>query len=258
MGKLEFITDPFQRLYAVGDIHGCAAELEALLRHMVDQEKLSAADVVIFIGDYVDRGPDSKSVVELLLAFQRDYPATLFLKGNHEDMLLGYLGYDGSLGESYISNGGDRCLASYGIGELMPPAEALDLLSARHLSFFLELKSYLGLGGYVFAHAGINPQRGLETQLDDDLFWIRDEFICNTHNLGKTIVFGHTPYQEIVFLLPFKIGIDTGLVYGNMLSCLEFREGKILQVDQGEREVKVGSAAARSAVLPPLFAAEGR
>jgi serine/threonine protein phosphatase 1 len=236
--KLREIPTENRRLFAVGDIHGCRAELSILLDHLLTEEKFSSDDTLIFIGDYVDRGKDAKGVIELLLSFKKEFPHVSFLRGNHEDMLLNFLGFDGNMGEVYLHNGGRDTLGSYGIETDASLDEILKKIPREHLSFLLDLESYIGVGDYIFAHAGLNPLRDVSAQMDEDLFWIREEFIKSAHNFGRTIVFGHTPYQEILFDMPYKIGIDTGCVYGNKLSCLEFSEKRVLQVALGEKKVK--------------------
>ena len=92
-------------------------------------------------------------------------------------------------------------------------------------------------------HAGINPSKSLAKQTDSDLLWIRDEFIHNPHRLPYTVLFGHTPRNSVLFDLPYKIGLDTGLVYGNKLSCLEIVERVLFQIGRGQKDVKCTSAA---------------
>lgn len=234
-----------QRLYAIGDVHGCPNELQVLLEHLVRVERLSGDDLVIFMGDYIDRGPDSRGVIECLIEFTRNFGSTIFLRGNHEDMLLDWFGFDGRSGPSYLMNGGASFLASYGLSAFSRPDQVQAALPAEHLAFLLNLESGVVADTYLFVHAGVNPLRDLNAQIDDDLFWIRDEFICNVHKIDRTVVFGHTPYQDIMFHLPFKIGIDTGLVYGNMLSCIELMAGLVFQVERNSQVVKTDSFSAR-------------
>jgi serine/threonine protein phosphatase 1 len=247
MSKLLEITNLPERIIAIGDIHGCYDELEVLLTHLESKIGLAENDLVIFIGDYIDRGPRSKDVVERLITFQQKFRQAIFLKGNHEDMLLDLLGYGGHLGKAHMMNGGAETFQSYGLGPMMSPLEIAEALPKTHVSFFLNLESYVLAGDYVFAHAGLHPLRDLRSQLDRDLFWIRDEFINNIHRFEKTIVFGHTPHQDIYFQWPYKIGIDTGLVFGNRLTALDVQKGEIFQVARGGTEV-----ATRSVQLPPV------
>lgn len=246
MAKYKEITDTPRRIYAIGDIHGCPDELEFLLEYLRNTCNIDERDQVVFIGDYIDRGFGSKSVIECLLRFQKLQPRTLFLRGNHEDMLLGFLGFEGR-GAAYLMNGGDVFFESYGIKSFQNGAEAREKLPASHVSFFLNLESYIISDRYVFAHAGLDPLRDLYSQLDQDLYWIRDPFIENIHHFGKTVVFGHTPYEDVLMHLPYKIGIDTGLVYGNKLTCVELVEGQVLQIQSGKNKIEISTFAEKSA-----------
>lgn len=239
MSKLLEIVEVPPRLFAIGDIHGCEQELAVLLEHLVSSESLSSKDQVIFIGDYIDRGENARLVVDHLLTFQKSYENAIFLKGNHEDMLLDFFGYGGSSGRVWVQNGGAATLASYGVDPSGGIEGALQSIPREHISFYLNLESYCLVGEFLFAHAGINPLRDLRSQLDRDLFWIRDEFINNTHSLSKTVVFGHTPHQDVFFHWPFKIGIDTGLVFGNKLTCIELIGHKVLQIERGSKSVSI-------------------
>ena len=226
-------TSSDQRLFAVGDIHGCADELAVLLKAL----ELGPGDTIVFVGDYIDRGPDSRGVVELALELQRGAATPVFLKGNHEDMLLSFLGFPGHYGESFLFNGGVQTLASYGL-KRADPAEAGAALPASHLDFFKSLANSYQRRPYLFVHAGVHPAVPLADQEVEDLLWIRHEFIFSPHRLDATVVFGHTPMRTVMTDLPYKIGIDTGLVYGGSLSCVEFSEGLLYQVERGSRAVK--------------------
>lgn len=226
-----------QRLFVVGDVHGCATEAELMINHLRGAEKLCKQDTLCFIGDYIDRGPESRQVVDLMLELKREFPATIFLKGNHEDMLLNFLGFEGTNSFSYLKNGGMLTFESYGIPTPDNLEEVLRRMTPQHVEFFRTLDNYVLIGPYVLAHAGVHPLKDLYKQEYEDLFWIRDEFIQNIHNFEKTVIFGHTPYWEVMFHLPYKIGIDTGLVYGNKLTCIELNERRILQIKRGEIQV---------------------
>lgn len=240
MSKHRELNEKPRRLYAIGDIHGCPDELEFLLEYLRNTCNIDDRDQVIFIGDYIDRGVASKSVLECLLRFQKLQPKTIFLRGNHEDMLLGFLGYEGR-GAAYLLNGGDVFFESYGIKGFNNVTEVRDLIPAAHISFLLNLDRYVISEKYVFAHAGLDPLRDLHSQLDQDLFWIRDPFIENIHNFDRTVLFGHTPYQDVLLHLPYKIGIDTGLVYGNMLTCVELINEEVIQIKAGQTKVEISS-----------------
>ncbi len=198
--------------YVIGDIHGCLQSLERLLHKI----KARPEDRVIFIGDYIDRGPHSCEVVDLLL--QLPY-RSIFLLGNHEKMLLDYLaGGDSSL---YLLNGGLATIESYG-GD---PAN----IPQAHLAFFHSLRPMYDTPDHLFVHAGIRPLVPLEKQELKDLVWIRQEFYQFVGRFPKPVVFGHTPMRHVL-LAEDRIGIDTGCVYGGKLTCLKLPEREIIQV----------------------------
>lgn len=226
-----------KRVFVIGDIHGCVEEPRLLLDELVTKEGLTVEDLVVFLGDYIDRGPSSKEVVDLMIEFQGKFPLTRFLKGNHEDMLLDFLGFGGRLGQAFLYNGGLETIQSYGISVFSPPEEMVEALPKEHFRFFRELESILCIDQYIMVHAGLNPVRDLNAQDDSDVLWIRDEFISQQHSFQKTVVFGHTPHQDILLHLPFKIGLDTGLVFGNKLTCLELRLGQVYQVARNAKEI---------------------
>lgn len=229
-----------ERAYVIGDIHGCLDETRVLLEHLEKKEKLTDSDVVIFVGDYIDRGPDSRGVIDLLLNFKTRFPKTRFLKGNHEDMLLDFLGFGGRLGQAFLYNGGLETIQSYGISVFASPEEMVAGFPPEHFQFYNTLESIIRIGDFICVHAGLNPLRDLTSQNDSDVFWIRDEFIQNIHSFDATVVFGHTPHQEVVLHLPYKIGIDTGLVFKNKLTCLELFSKKLLQIQRFSTDVVVG------------------
>jgi serine/threonine protein phosphatase 1 len=204
-----------ERIYAVGDIHGCYEKLMALMDKLdIDFD----TDTLVFLGDYIDRGPSSFEVVEYLVALKKLFPKTVFLKGNHEEMLENYL--SGIDKMTYLVNGGQQTLDSY----LSRPRQPDDpLIPQEHLDFFNSLLLYYETENYIFVHAGLKIQVPLEEQTVEDLLWIRNKFIQTKHDFGKQIVFGHTPLPEPL-LQPNKIGIDTGAVYGNKLTCVRLPE----------------------------------
>lgn len=221
--------------YVIGDIHGCAAEFICL----VESLPLEPRDLVVFLGDYVDRGPDSKGVISYLTEWRRRAPQRLvFLKGNHEDMFLSYLGLPGRYGEMFLFNGGGATLASYGVPSLYEPPEAMRARIPRsHLDFLQDLAIQYVLEPFLCVHGGIHPAKSLEEQSEEEILWIRDEFILSRHRLPYTVLFGHTPQREVLFDLPYKVGLDTGLVYGNKLSCLEVDEKVLFQIGRGQRRI---------------------
>ena len=227
--------------YVIGDIHGCVAELSRLVEGL----PLAQGDRVVFLGDYIDRGPDSRAVVAYLLSLQQEYSGMefVFLKGNHEDMLLSYLGLSGQHGDMFLANGGKATLASYGIEtDKVTGGNALSMIPESHLSFFQTLNHYHIMDSFLCVHAGIQPEKPLAEQTDEELFWIRNAFIYRSHTLPYTVLFGHTPQSTVFYDLPFKVGLDTGLVYGNMLTCLEVDEKVLFQIGRGRKSVKRTSA----------------
>jgi serine/threonine protein phosphatase 1 len=222
------------RLFAIGDVHGCARELELLLGALT----LKPNDVLLYVGDYIDRGPDSRAVIDLVLACRRETAAqTVCLKGNHEDMALAHLGRPGHWGEAWMRNGGNVALESYGIDPELPGAEVAERLPPSHLAFLEELASHHRWRDYLFVHAGIRPEVRWEEQRPEDLLWIREEFLDHPHGLDETVIFGHTPHRRVVVDLPYKIGIDTGCIYGGALTCLELPAGTLYQVPLGASRV---------------------
>jgi len=227
--------------YVIGDIHGCVAELTRLIESL----PLAKRDQVIFLGDYIDRGPDSCGVISYLLGLRQTCSSIdfVFLKGNHEDMLLSYLGYRGQHGEMFLANGGKSTLASYGLNPDEATAENVSAaMPSGHLNFFQTLAHCHATDSFFCVHAGINPQKTLAEQTDEEFFWIRNTFIYRSHPLPYTVLFGHTPQPTVFFDLPYKVGLDTGLVYGNMLTCLELDEKVLFQISRGRKRIHRTSA----------------
>jgi serine/threonine protein phosphatase 1 len=226
------------RTFVIGDVHGCIDEVNRLL----DAAQPTTGDTVCFLGDYVDRGPAAKGVIERLIRLRSEGPACIFLRGNHEDMFLGFLGYPGRYGDAFQWNGGDATLASYG-AQGMAGADVARRLPPEHLDFLLSLQTHAYVGSFFCVHAGVRPNRPLDAQLDEDLMWIREDFIFAPHPFPYTVLYGHTPQREIRLDLPYKVGLDTGLVYGNRLSCLELSARELWQIRRGESAVERRSLA---------------
>ena len=203
------------KIYAVGDIHGCYDKLIAMMDKIdIDFE----SDILVFLGDYIDRGPQSYEVVEYLANLKSKHSNTVFLKGNHEEMLEKYL--NGKDRVSYLVNGGQQTLESY---MNRPREEDEPPIPRKHLDFYNDLKTFYETESYIFVHAGLKNKVPVEKQKTEDLLWIRKRFIESKYDFGKMVVFGHTPLHEPL-LLPNKIGIDTGAVYGNKLTCVRLPE----------------------------------
>lgn len=200
-----------KKTYVIGDIHGCYQSLANLLELIGDN-----GDTIIFLGDYIDRGPDSAKVVSLLVQLKKELPRVITLLGNHESMFLRFLnGMDQQL---FLRSGGRYTLESYGID---PEAGDMDFSSVpeEHLTFFKSLLLHWEDERFIYVHAGLKPSLHLSLQTDDWCLWARDEFIYSSYDFGKRVVFGHTVFEK-PFMRPEKVGIDTGAVYGGNLTCL--------------------------------------
>ena len=215
------MVDIMGKIFAIGDIHGSFDQLQALMKKIpIDL----ARDTLLFIGDYIDRGPASIEVVDYLIDLKSRFPEIVFLKGNHEDMLEKYL--DGTDRFTYLLNGGQNTLDGYLSRNLQSERYPIP---HEHLEFFRALKLYYETEAYIFVHAGLRPKMPLESQEPEDLLWIRDKFIYSKYDFGKTVVFGHTPLEKPL-VENNKIGIDTGAVYGNALTCVQLPEVRFFSV----------------------------
>jgi serine/threonine protein phosphatase 1 len=206
------------KIFAVGDIHGCTIKLEKLISGIAidDQD-----DTVVFLGDYIDRGQDSRGVVEFIINFQKGKNNVFCLTGNHEELFMNYLKYGNDI-NTFYSNGGHSTLLSYSFPRL------IDDIPESHQKYFASLLPYYETESYIFVHAGLKPHVPFNRQELNDMLWIRDEFINSSCDFGKTVVFGHTPFPRPLIDIN-KIGIDTGAVYGGKLTCVELPEKKIYQ-----------------------------
>ncbi len=218
------------RLYAVGDIHGRLDLLHRLHRQILDDAKDAQGKrkVIIYVGDYVDRGPDSFGVIDWLINKPLEGFEHHFLRGNHEDMMTGFL-ETGSGGESWLMNGGRNTMDSYGIGlwdmildfgDLENVRQGLkEALPESHLKFMQGLELHHREGDYLFVHAGIRPGRPLEEQSEHDLLWIRGEFLDSGTDHGFVVVHGHSSRAE-PDAHANRIGIDTGAWRSGRLTAL--------------------------------------
>jgi len=213
-----------EKIFAIGDIHGCISPLDKLMAQLdID----ASQDTLIFVGDYIDRGPDSKGVIDAILDIRKNIGDVVCLTGNHEDMFLNYC-LDRRNENLYMSNGGMRTLASYGFS---PEGTEELILPPSHREFFTGLRTYHETDDYIFVHAGLRPGIPLDRQDREDLMWIRFEFINSPYDFGKTVVYGHTPVSLNKPLIDKnKICIDTGAVYGGKLTCIELPKMTIYQV----------------------------
>lgn len=230
-------------VYAVGDIHGDRRRLDGLLDRIAEDAADGREDrerVLIFLGDYVDRGPDGRAVVERLSRHRPDGFAIHHLMGNHEWAMLDFL-RDPVVAAGWLHYGGVSTLASYGVVGMRaecdePLRVALrDRLAAalpdHHRAFLESLEPLVVVGDYAFVHAGVRPRVPLDAQRPEDLCWIREPFLDFTGRHGKRIVHGHTitPHPDV---RPNRIGIDTGAYAGGPLTAvvLEGAGVRFLQV----------------------------
>lgn len=216
------------RIYAVGDIHGRLDLLKTLYKR-IDEDRARnpvTHTVEVFLGDYVDRGPNSAGVLQWFLTGPNRADKRVTLLGNHEFFLLEFLN-NASVLSSWGQYGGLETLHSYGLKFKMPlseddldrvQAELKVVIPAAHLQFMQNCQLSSTMGGYFFAHAGVNPAIALKDQVADDLLWIRDAFLEHHGPLEKVIVHGHTPSEEPEIEV-FRIGVDTGAYITGRLTC---------------------------------------
>jgi len=207
--------------YIIGDIHGCFSKLQniyAKIQNIIEDE-----DIIIFLGDYIDRGSDSYNVIEFLISIS-DKHNIVFLKGNHESMLFEYINGDVDM-DLFYYNGGDKTVKSY------KKHTGVFNIPESHMDFLKNLALYYEGNNFIAVHAGLNPKiDNMEAQKEDDLLWIREQFFKADKTWEKTVIFGHTP---TIYLTKKNsgiyhdetrniIGIDTGAVYGGVLTCLRW------------------------------------
>ena len=217
------------RAYVVGDVHGRLDLLEQLLGQIENDwtERPARKVLVVFLGDLVDRGPHSAQVVERLRTFSTAGVRTVFLLGNHEEVLLRILEGDASVIPSWLRFGGAECLASYGSDPLKvarsADAEAVRLVREtipdEHVEFLRTFGDTCRFGDYLFVHAGIRPGVSIDEQLQSDLRWIREPFLLDETDHGCVVVHGHTIIPEVEERTN-RIGIDTGAYRTGVLTAL--------------------------------------
>ena len=218
-----------RRVYAVGDVHGCATQLAALLDLIVadDKARPPAHTSVILLGDLVDRGPDSAGVIARAIELAQGPFEARFLAGNHEEMMLG--AYDGEAEalRGFCRNGGRETLLSYGLSpgdyerlDYTEVAAAMQaLVPAAHVAFLRGMEDMVRIGDYAFVHAGVRPGVALDEQSVRDLRWIRRSFMEHEGRHEQVIVHGHT-IEPAPANRRWRIGIDTGAYTGGPLTAL--------------------------------------
>lgn len=220
---------PGQRVYAVGDVHGCLDLLDQLLRAIdADDARREPADTtLIFLGDLVDRGPDPKGVVERVRQLAGIGADVRLLLGNHEEIFLAALAGDMRALKLFCRVGGRETALSYGLSpsdyERMDYDELAEALAtavpSEHRAFLSAGTQMEVVGDYAFVHAGIHPDRSLDEQRGSDLRWIRDPFLNHRGRLEKVVIHGHTISDDVEFR-PHRIGVDTGAYASGRLSAL--------------------------------------
>lgn len=234
--------------YAVGDIHGrvdlLTRMLEILEIRTEEEARAGMQPMVIFLGDYVDRGPDSAGVIELLLQDRLPGVERRFLRGNHEQSMMDYL-RDPLANRAWMLQGGAETLRSYGVQPPSPvgakdedwteAAAALnEKLPATHRAFLDGLERYIALGDFAFVHAGVDFDVPLDRQLDRDLYWARERFLASKRAYSHCIVHGHTPSDE-PYIDERRVGIDTGAYASGVLTAARFSRDIVTFIRATER-----------------------
>jgi serine/threonine protein phosphatase 1 len=203
------------RTYCVGDIHGSVGKLQNLVA-LCERDAGGGPMTFVFLGDYIDRGPDSRGVVQYLMDLQARRPGEVIaLMGNHEALALAAID-DSRVVEHWLAEGGDATLCSYAV------ARAHEL-PAAHVAWLNALRMSYDDGRRLFVHAGVNPEKALDAQEDVDLLWIREPFLSDARNYGRLIVHGHTPIRTgMPDLRTNRLNLDTGAVYGRALTAAVF------------------------------------
>lgn len=248
-----FVPDG-RRVYAVGDVHGRADLLSRLIDQLVEdaeQGEYVGKPILIFLGDYVDRGFQSREVIDLLLSERLSRFETYFLKGNHEAAMLQFF-EDPSIGPRWAEFGGIETLVSYGV---RPPRTRTSLedwavtskefgkkVPAKHQEFLQNLDLSVRLGDYLFVHAGARPGVPLEQQSEQDLLWIREDFLSDRRSFEAVVVHGHTPAAQ-----PHRddrrIGIDTGAYLSGRLTAARLQGDAVSFIVTGPRFESAATAA---------------
>ncbi|HEU4960350.1 MAG TPA: metallophosphoesterase family protein [Sphingomonas sp.] len=218
-----------QRVYAVGDIHGCLGLVDDLIAQIEadDRARGSAQTQIVFLGDLVDRGPDSAGVVERLITLAERRDTIRFILGNHEEIFLRALDGDMESLRLFVRIGGRETILSYGVSESDYERTDYDELLAlmqthvplRHIEFLKSFEDRIEIGDYVFVHAGLRPGVPIEAQRRSDMRWIRSSFLDSDHEFGKLVIHGHSISEDVV-VRPNRIGIDTGAFGTGRLTAL--------------------------------------
>ena len=219
---------PGRRIYAVGDVHGCAGRLRAL--HALIAADLRSSPVpdttLVHLGDTIDRGPDSAGALRLVRRPAVLVDRVVNLAGNHEAMLLDALAGHPDAASLWLDNGGDATLDSWGIPRAASPDTWRARIPEHDLAFLQGLSMRHARDGYLFVHAGVRPGVPLDKQSDLDLLWMREPFLSWPHPFGVVVVHGHTMVDRPA-IRANRIGIDTGAVMGGALTCVVLQDSGV-------------------------------
>lgn len=232
----KFLLPEHARVYAIGDVHGRADLLERLFSQIEFDQALYPAhqSTIVFLGDYIDRGPDTRHVIDTLLRFKETHES-VFLKGNHETFVRRFLKDPATLDEWRFC-GGLETLISYGLMPSVCPdeieqkclaTELAQCLPQQHLEFLDSLQSYFESGDFLFVHAGIRPKVPLAKQTEHDLLWIREEFLRHDRPFERYVVHGHTPVP-LPDIRHNRANIDTGAFATGRLTCIAIEGAQIV------------------------------
>lgn len=235
IAKPSFAGPPGHRAYAVGDIHGRLDLLEDMLAKIEadDASRPDARTTIIFLGDLIDRGPQSAGVVDRLRKYRPAFANVLFLMGNHEEVLLRILEGETAILPDWLRFGGEECIKSYGVDPAdlrrLARNELLALLRKTiprsHVAFLESFADTASFGDYLFVHAGIRPGVELGKQVSQDLRWIRSPFLDDESDHGTIVVHGHT-ISETVDIRGNRIGLDTGAYGSGVLTAVGLEGGE--------------------------------
>ena len=230
-------------IFAIGDIHGCVNELTSLHKKILTSDKFDVKnDLLIYLGDYIDRGRDSKGVIDQIIKLQKNNIRTINLMGNHEEFMINFLFNKINNIKKWLNFGLDQTFKSYNI-EIVEFIKVgfedgvidklrntlLEKMDANHINFFKNLVLMYSTEKYLFVHAGIDPKKKLSEQTQKDYLWSRsDDFFNKNFKAEKKIIHGHTPEEDVINH-PYRINVDSGCYFSGKLTCLCLNE------DNGDR-----------------------
>jgi len=221
-------------IFAIGDIHGCLNELHSLHKKILANKKFKIKeDLLIYLGDYIDRGSKSKQVIDEILHLKNKKIKTILLMGNHEEFMIDFLLNKINNLKNWLNFGADQTFRSYDIevvdfikngfdDDVIDKLRKvlLEKMSHEHFNFFKNLELMFSVEQYLFVHAGVNPRETLKKQNKRDFLWSRsEEFFNKNFKFDKIVVHGHTPEKNFINL-PYRINVDTGCYFSGKLSCV--------------------------------------